>query len=355
MVAFTARKESKLVNSLKWEQDHLLLLDQTKLPETVIYLKCFNYESVITAIKTMVVRGAPAIGAAAAFAVVLAAQKIVQSPMSQRHRLLVEAAEQIAQARPTAVNLAWAVERMITKASQLESLSATEWLKSLEQEALAIAQEDITVNQQISLHGSALFTEPISLLTHCNAGALATVGIGTALGVVRQLQKENKLIQVYADETRPLLQGARLTSFELQQDGIPVTLITDNMAAWVMKQKKVQAVIVGADRIALNGDVANKIGTYGVALLAKAHDIPFYVAAPLSTFDFSMATGEEIPIEERRAEEVRSFAGSVSAPADINVYNPAFDVTPADLISGIITEVGVLKPPFSNSIAAIKK
>ncbi|MDY3974815.1 MAG: S-methyl-5-thioribose-1-phosphate isomerase, partial [Veillonella caviae] len=270
--------------------------------------------------------------------------------------LFLEFANELRATRPTAINLAWAIDRVVTNVVvPAESITAA--LSMIEAEAQAIEHEDLQLNIRMAKAGAELFEgqQHVRILTHCNAGALATAGIGTALGVVRELHKEGQLERVYADETRPLLQGARLTAFELHEDGIPVTLLTDNMAAYAMGQGLIDAVIVGADRITTKGDVANKIGTYGVALLAKAHNIPFYVAAPYSTFDFSLEEGSQIPIEMRAPEEVMNFGGTQTAPKGIEVLNPAFDVTPHELVTAIITEEGVLKPPFTESIGKLKK
>jgi len=337
-----------------WDETCLRLLNQTRLPGKVEYIECKDYKVVAEAIRRLEVRGAPAIGAAAAFAFVLGARQIASSKDDFWNELRI-VAEELRQTRPTAVNLFWAIDRMLSVASRYrDGSNMEELLTALEQEALAIAEEDKDVNSRISTYGAKLFAEPISVLTHCNAGALATVAFGTALGIIRQAWSEGKVTRVFADETRPLLQGARLTAWELMQENIPVTLITDNMAGWVMKNKMVQAVIVGADRITLNGDVANKIGTYSVAVLAREHGIPFYVAAPLSTFDFNMASGDDIPIEERNAAEVTTIAGVRVAPEGVDVFNPAFDVTPNKLVSAIITEYGVLRAPYREAIEKLK-
>ncbi|MDF2499882.1 MAG: Methylthioribose-phosphate isomerase [Anaerosporomusa subterranea] len=341
------------MKSIQWSNDCLCLLNQTALPGSLEYIDCRDHRRVGEAIKRLEVRGAPAIGAAAAFGLVLGARELAANGENLR-MLLPQVAEELLNTRPTAVNLSWALKRMM---AVLDSVSSdADIVVALEQEAVAIMEEDRQVNAAISRHGLELFEQPIqAILTHCNAGALATVEYGTALGVIRQAWANGKIGRVFADETRPLLQGARLTVWELMQDEIPVTLITDNMAGWVMKKQMVQAVIVGADRIALNGDVANKIGTYSVAVLAQKHNIPFYVAAPLSTFDFSLQTGDSIPIEERDSCEVAAFGGQVIAPAGVEVFNPAFDVTPHELITAIITEHGVLRPPFCTAIASIQK
>ncbi len=315
------------VEPIRWKGDRLELLDQRLLPEKTEYVVCRTAEDVARAIKDMVVRGAPAIGCAAAFGVVLG--KGSES-----------AYEALAKSRPTAVNLFWALERM-KKA------------KHLEQEALAIYHEDLAANREIGRIGAQLIRERARVMTHCNTGALATAGYGTALGVIRA--SKDKQISVIANETRPYLQGARLTAWELVQEGIPCTLITDSMAGHLMSQGEVDVVVVGADRIAANGDVVNKIGTYALAVLAKRHGIPFYVAAPLSTFDPKMADGAHIPIEERPADEVTGYRGARWAPQGVSVRNPAFDVTPAELVSGIVTERGIASPPYRESLAALQK
>lgn len=343
-----------LLQTMEWKNNSLFLLNQTLLPNSAEYIECHNYRRVAEAIKRLEVRGAPAIGAAAAFGFVLGAKELCNS---QDFWIgIEEVAEELRQTRPTAVNLFWAIERMLSVVNKSDKKSdLTDLVLKLEQEAIAIATEDREMNYKISQYGAQLFNKPVSILTHCNAGSLATAGLGTALGVIRQAFSEGKINRVYADETRPLLQGSRLTAWELMQENIPVTLITDNMAGWVMKKNMVQAVIVGADRITLNGDVANKIGTYSVAVLAKEHNIPFYVAAPISTFDFAMESGFDIPIEERSAREVANFAGIATAPEGVDVFNPAFDVTPNALVSAIITEYGVLKQPYNKEILKIQQ
>ena len=313
------------VEPIRWKGDRLELLDQRLLPEKTEYVTCRTAAEVAQAIRDMVVRGAPAIGCAAAFGVVLGKGK-------------KEAFELLAQSRPTAVNLFWALERM-RKA------------KDLNAEAEAIFEEDLAANQAMGKLGAVLIPERARVMTHCNTGALATAGYGTALGVIRASKDKN--ISVIANETRPYLQGARLTAWELVQEGIPCTLITDSMAGHLMSKGEVDVIVVGADRIAANGDVANKIGTYPLAVLAKRHGIPFYVAAPLSTFDPSIPDGSKIPIEERPAAEVTGYGSTRWAPQGVSVRNPAFDVTPAELITGIICEKGVAKPPYAESIAAL--
>jgi len=354
------------MRSIEWTGKELILLDQTKLPTEEVYIHCTDWREVAEAIKMLRVRGAPAIGVAAAYGLILAAKEVQATVIKQacpledraitEKSLFLEFANELRATRPTAINLAWAIDRVVTNVVvPAESITAA--LSMIEAEAQAIEHEDLQLNIRMAKAGAELFEgqQHVRILTHCNAGALATAGIGTALGVVRELHKEGQLERVYADETRPLLQGARLTAFELHEDGIPVTLLTDNMAAYAMGQGLIDAVIVGADRITTKGDVANKIGTYGVALLAKAHNIPFYVAAPYSTFDFSLEEGSQIPIEMRAPEEVMNFGGTQTAPKGIEVLNPAFDVTPHELVTAIITEEGVLKPPFTESIGKLKK
>ena len=342
-----------MVKTMEWQHDALEILDQTKLPVEISFIKCTTYLRVAEAIKRLEVRGAPAIGAAAGFAMVLGWQQLMRDDRADLQNFAAIRDELIA-ARPTAVNLAWAASRLYAKAEAMVGQSAEEIAAALEVLAQKIYADDIACNKKMGEYGAELLPPHTRILTHCNAGALATCGWGTALGVIRAAHAQGKIDMVYADETRPLLQGARLTVWELMQDNIPVTVITDNMAAWTMKQKGINAVVTGADRIALNGDTANKIGTYGVALAAKHHGIPFYIAAPVSTFDFNIATGADIPIEERSADEVRRLQGVVTAPQDAPAYNPAFDVTPAELIAGIITEYGVIKPPYLENIKKLQ-
>jgi methylthioribose-1-phosphate isomerase len=315
------------VQPIRWRGDRLELLDQRLLPDQAVYVTCRSAADVAAAIRDMVVRGAPAIGCAAAFGVVLS-------------RGSPESFEVLAKSRPTAVNLFWALERM-KKAQDLEA------------EAIAIYDEDLAANRAIGRLGAELIRERSRVMTHCNTGALATAGYGTALGVIRASKGKN--ISVIANETRPYLQGARLTAWELVQEGIPCTLITDSMAGHLMSKGEVDVVIVGADRVAANGDVANKIGTYPLAVLAKRHGIPFYVAAPLSTFDPKIPDGSHIPIEERPAAEVTGYRGTRWAPEGVSVRNPAFDVTPAELVTAIISEKGIASPPYRESIAALLK
>jgi methylthioribose-1-phosphate isomerase len=317
------------VQPILWQNNSLQLLDQRKLPREVVWVTCRDAHAVAVAIRDMVVRGAPAIGVAAAFGIALAAL---------RGDDVRAAADELRNARPTAVNLMWAVDRMMSAKGDLVA------------EAQRMFDEDVEANRRIGRFGAELLGREATVLTHCNAGALATAGYGTALGVIRAAAESGKRIAVFADETRPYLQGARLTAWELQQDGIDVTLITDNMAGHFFQQHRFDAVIVGADRIAANGDAANKIGTYTVAVLAHAHGVPFYVAAPVSTIDPATPNGQAIPIEERSAGEVTSIGGVAIAPEGVSVRHPAFDVTPASLITAIITDRGVLRPPYHQTI-----
>jgi len=335
-----------MIPTVEWKNDHVVILDQRVLPGEVRFLDCEKYEDVAEAIRNLSVRGAPAIGVTASLGIALGAK---QYPGADLQGFLVhmeQVCHTFASTRPTAVNLFWAVDRMKRTLASASVSTIQDMQKGLQEEALAVLDEDIRVNRELGKFGSAIIRDGDHILTHCNAGALATAGYGTALGVVRAAWEQGKQIRVYADETRPVLQGARLTAWELQQDGIPVTLITDNAAGALMKQHKIQCCVVGADRIAANGDVANKIGTYSVAVLAKAHGIPFYVAAPSSTIDMQTPDGEGIPIEERSPSEVTCLYGDRSiAPRGIDVWNPAFDVTPAELVTGIITERGIFAPP----------
>lgn len=346
-----------MIKTMDWRGNVLVLLDQTKLPDIIDFIACYDYRRVAQAIRSMEVRGAPAIGVAAAFAMVLGYKEIRMHGLSGTDVLkeLEVVKRELIATRPTAVNLAWAVNKIWDMAVRANINRTIDSVDVLESAAVKIYDDNISNNVKIGHFGADLLPANSTVLTHCNAGALATCGWGTALGVVRQGYADGKIKMVYADETRPLLQGARLTAWELEQDNIPVTLITDNMAAWTMKTKRIKAVIVGADRIALNGDVANKIGTYGVALAARALNIPFYVAAPSTTFDFKMSTGISIPIEERNGDEVRNFRGKTAAPENIQVFNPGFDITPHDLITGIITEYGVLMEPYEDMIRQLAR
>jgi methylthioribose-1-phosphate isomerase len=334
-----------MVPTVEWKDDTIRLLDQSRLPGAVEFLTCRTYQDVAAAIRQLKVRGAPAIGVTAALGIALGAQSVGATDYASFAKALRAVCDELAATRPTAVNLFWAIERMKQRLESLHDQPVSLIKPALLAEAQAILDEDVVLCKNMGRHGATLIHDGQTVLTHCNAGSLATAGYGTALGVIRAAWEQGKKIQVIADETRPVLQGARLTAWELMQDHIPVTLITDNMAGTLMRQGKIHLCIVGADRIAANGDVANKIGTYSVAVLAKAHNIPFYVAAPYSTIDLKTASGADIPIEQRSPAEVTTIHGSHPvAPDGVAVYNPAFDVTPAELITGIITERGVYKP-----------
>jgi methylthioribose-1-phosphate isomerase len=340
------------VKTIEWIDHKIKIIDQTRLPSEVVHLNLGGLEEVAEAIRNLRVRGAPAIGIAAAFGVVVAMQQFVGS----RQTFFTEldrAITVLRQTRPTAVNLAWALERVRHVAFAHREQQIDEIQRSLLDEAQRILQEDREICRAIGRHGAELIADSANLITHCNTGALATGDFGTALGALFTAHAQGKKLHVYVDETRPLLQGARLNMWELMQEGIPCTLICDNAAAFVMQRQKIDLCIVGADRIARNGDTANKIGTYSLAVSAQKHGIPFYVAAPISTFDFKIASGLEIPIEERPPEEVSNSFGYRAAPLHAAVYNPAFDVTPHQFISGIVCEKGVMRPPFEPSIHAL--
>jgi len=342
-----------MVKTIVWKDNQVVMIDQRKLPMRERYVVCKDYRSVIRAIKGLVIRGAPAIGVAAAMGVALGALKIRTTGMDHFKTRFDAICREMVAARPTAANLSWAVERMKQVADEAIQ-RGVKWAKSrLVEEARKILEEDITINQTIGRYGQRLLKDGTRVLTHCNAGALATGGYGTALGVVRAAVEAGKRIEVFADETRPFLQGARLTAWELKASGIPVTVITDNAAGYFMQQRKVDAVIVGADRIAANGDVAKKIGTYMVAVLARTHKIPFYVAAPMSTIDVSIKSGKEILIEQRDEKEVTHFQGRRTAPNGVAAGNPSFDVTPHRYVSAIITEKGIMIPPFKAKIRKV--
>ena len=332
-----------MVPTVEWKDGAVRLLDQSRLPGAVEFLDCRDYKAVADAIRTLKVRGAPAIGVTAAMGVALGAQAIRATDYPTFAQAVFTICDDLAATRPTAVNLFWALERMRRKLESVRAQPVSTIKQVLTSESQAILEEDIALCKTMGRHGADLIRDGQTVLTHCNAGSLATAGYGTALGVIRAACEQGKKINVIADETRPVLQGSRLTAWELMQDHIPVTLITDNMAGSLMRQGKIHLCVVGADRIAANGDVANKIGTYSVAVLAKAHNIPFYVAAPYSTIDLKTKSGADIPIEQRNPLEVTTIHGSHPvAPKGVAVYNPAFDVTPAELITGIITERGVL-------------
>ncbi len=333
--------------AIEYAGGRVIILDQRRLPGEVVFWECSTYPEVAEAIRSLAVRGAPAIGIAAAYGLVLAADSAPEGEDFWPY--LERAAGHLRKTRPTAVNLFWALDRMLQVGRSAGGKPAAVRAR-LTAEAAAIAGEDLEMNRLIGQHGSALIPDGARVLTHCNAGALATAGFGTALGVIRAAVGQGRKVEVFADETRPLLQGARLTAWELMQDGIPVTLVTDGMAGHLMRERRVDLVLVGADRIAANGDVANKIGTYGLAVLARAHGLPFYVAAPTSTVDMALDDGSRIVIEERAPEEVTSIGGVAVAPAGVKVYNPAFDVTPAELVTALITDWGILRPPLRDAL-----
>lgn len=341
-----------MIPTIEWNGKQIRMIDQRKIPGKIEWYTCKGYKDVIKAIEKMVIRGAPAIGVAAAMGLALGADSIRVKSLDAFRKRYKNMAEEMLKARPTAVNLKWAVDRMSLLTEKMVAGSVEEVKKALRRESEKILTEDIEINRKIAKNGQTLIPNKATILTHCNAGSLATGGYGTALGIVRAAREAHKMVEVLADETRPWFQGLRLTAFELMQDGIPVTVITDNAAGSFMRRKKVDLVVTGADRIAANGDVANKIGTYQVAVLAKAHKIPFYVAAPLSTIDVSMRSGEMIPMEERDPREISHFGNKAIGPSGVRAINPAFDITPNKYVSAIITEKGVIRPPFR---AEIKK
>ena len=339
-----------MVETIQWTPDGVVMIDQTKLPREEVYVTCTTYEEVADAIRTMVIRGAPAIGVAAAMGVALG---VLHADPARLDAEFERICATLAATRPTAVNLFWGIDRMKRVFTEVRAEPIQRIRERLIREAQQIRLEDIAINEAIGRNGADLVPDGKTVLTHCNAGALATAGYGTALGVVRAAVSSGKKIDVFADETRPFLQGARLTVWELQHDSIPATLITDNMAGHFLKSGRIGCVVVGADRIAANGDVANKIGTYSVAVLAKENGVPFYVAAPISTLDLALASGAEIPIEQRAANEVTHVFGVAVAPDGIPVENPAFDVTPSRYVTAIITERGVARAPFEASLRAL--
>jgi methylthioribose-1-phosphate isomerase len=339
--------------TIEWRDNKVVMIDQTRLPGEEVYNEYDDFRSVAEAIKGMVIRGAPAIGVAAAMGVALGARDIIADTHESFFRQLDNVCDILARTRPTAVNLFWAIERMKRTAEANRDKDLNSIRELLKAEAISIEQDDLRICRAIGKNGAALIREGATILTHCNAGGLATAGYGTALGVIRAAHEAGKKIQVFADETRPWLQGARLTAWELLKEEIPVTLIADNMAGFFMKRGEIDCVVVGADRIAANGDTANKIGTYSVAVLARENRIPFYVAAPVSTLDLTLKNGDEIPIEERHAHEVTHLQGLPVAPEGIKVRNPAFDVTPAKYITGIITEKGVVRGDFEKGLRAL--
>jgi len=340
------------MRTIFYEDGLVKMIDQTRLPAELVIHECGEVDCLIEAIQSLRVRGAPALGVAGAYGVVLAAQENLGLDISVFRSNVKKTSEKVSKARPTAVNLQWGVESQIGIIDGYDDASAT--LEGLIKNAERISSMDIRNNEAIGKHGSTLIGHGDGVLTHCNAGALACVDYGTALGVIRSAHSEGKGIHVYVDETRPLCQGSRLTAWEMVEEGIPATLITDNMAGFLMKQGKIQKIVVGADRIASNGDTANKIGTYSLSVLAKHHGIPMIIAAPTSTIDYQMESGDEIPIEERDGDEIRFWKGVQNSPLEVDVYNPAFDVTPNENITAIVTEKGVVRPPFKKGLKDIE-
>jgi methylthioribose-1-phosphate isomerase len=344
-----------MIQTLEWTDHGVRFIDQTKLPTEETYVTCTTHEQVADVIRTMVVRGAPAIGVAAAMGIALGVKNSKAENVGELKRELDQICEIIGETRPTAVNLFWAIRRMQEKFERVRIRPVAQIKQDLIEESKRMHAEDIAANQAMGRHGATLMPSEGGVLTHCNAGALATAGYGTALGVIRAAVEQGKKIHVYADETRPFLQGSRLTAWELMKDGIPTTVISDNMAGAMMLQDKIDAIVVGADRIAANGDVANKIGTYSVAVLAREHSIPFYVAAPISTIDFACPDGSRIPIEQRNPREVTHIGGRQMTPEGVSIENPAFDVTPAKYIRAIITERGIARSPFEESLRSLAR
>jgi methylthioribose-1-phosphate isomerase len=343
-------KNLDLLLTVSWQEDGVVLIDQTKLPNKLVYVKCTDYRQVADAIKKLVVRGAPAIGVTAAFGLALAAKASKAKHISELMTELDTAFKILQATRPTAVNLIWALERVMGKAKTAKTVDSAK--RALTEEARKMSEEDIRANRQMGANGARLFADGDVVLTHCNAGSLATVAYGTALGVIRSAQESGKRLSVIATETRPVMQGARLTAFELQHDGIDVSLIPDTAVGHMMAKGAIKRVIVGADRVLRTGHVFNKIGTYQVAILASRHKVPFYVAAPLSTFDFE-SSPKDVIIEERSSDEVTKVGRKRVAPKGVRIFNPAFDMTPPELITGIITEKGVLKPPFEKNLKSM--
>ncbi len=342
-----------VVRTIEWIDGKIRIIDQTKLPEKLIYLDIDRVEDLAEAIQRLKIRGAPAIGIAGAMGIALTAFHDESNNKKELYQNLKGAAERLRKTRPTAMNLFWALDRMEDVIHSVKNEPVEKIKEELIQEALSIFEEDRQVCRRIGQNGAALISQEATLLTHCNAGGLATADYGTALGVIYSAVKEGKKIKVYVDETRPLLQGSRLTAWELKEAGIPVTVICDSTAGFLMQQKKIDSIFVGADRIAANGDVANKVGTYTLAVLAQKNRVPFYVVAPISTFDLSLISGEHIPIEERSGDEVIRGFGIPTAPDGVQVYNPAFDITPHELIRAFVTERGILYPPYTESLLDI--
>ncbi len=346
-------KPMSQITPLQWNGDHVRMIDQRRLPNEEVYVNCYTAEDVFCAIKDMVIRGAPAIGVAAAMGVALHAKKSTASKINFFKEEILKTCDMLYEARPTAVNLRWGLEKMKLCLETFLDIPIEKLKLKLEAEAIRIYEEDIAINKKMGQNGKGFIKDHMNVLTHCNAGALATAGYGTALGVIRAAYEDGRKFHVYTSETRPYLQGLRLTSWELYKEGIPHTVITDNMAAWLMVQKKVDAIFVGADRIAQNGDTANKIGTYALAVLAKYHKVPLYVVAPTSTIDLQCPDGSQIPIEERDPKEVTHIKNIAVGLKDAKVYNPSFDVTPHELITAIVTEKGIVQPLEPQKIKAL--
>ncbi len=344
-----------MIDTIRWKDGFVEMVDQRKIPQKIVWYRCRSYKDVIEAIKKMVIRGAPAIGIAGGMALALGARAIRTDSKDRFFKRLNEIADQIIDARPTAVNLRWAVERLLRHAAEISKEELSYIKNALIDESIRLLKEDQEINREIGKNGLSLIPQKATILTHCNAGSLATGGYGTALGVIRAAKEAGKDIEVIADETRPFFQGLRLTAFELMEDKIPVSVIVDSAAGFMIRSGKVDLIITGADRITLNGDVANKIGTYQLAVLAKENGVPFYVAAPISTIDPGLRDGDSIPIEFRDPEEITHVAGKRMAPEDVSAYNPAFDITPSRYVSAIITEKGIIRPPFKRHIKKILK
>src|ERR1700692_481226 len=344
-----------MIHTLEWTNAGVVFIDQTKLPTEEVYVTCTTHQQVADVIRNMVVRGAPAIGVAAAMGIALGVKNSKAENGADLKKDFDQICEIIRQTRPPPVNLFWAIRRMTEKFESLRARPIAQIKQALIEEAQRMHAEDIAANQAMGRHGATLMPSSGGVLTHCNAGALATAGYGTALGVIRAAVEAGKKIHVYADETRPFLQGSRLTAWELMKDGIPTTVISDNMAGVMMQKEKIGAIVVGADRIAANGDVANKVGTYTVAVLAKENNIPFYVAAPMSTIDLQASDGSKIPIEQRNKREVTHIGGKQMTPDGVGIENPAFDVTPAKYVTAIITERGIARAPYNDSLESLHK
>ena len=347
-------KPVEVVKSIEWIDDHLRIIDQTYLPHREFFLDIFEVGRVWEAIRSLRVRGAPAIGIAAAYGVYLGVKELPEDSLQPFHTDVERISEYLATSRPTAVNLQWALDKAIKTAHDMQDQPVARRKKALLELAKSIHEEDKRVCAAIGGNGQELIPMNAQILTHCNTGSLATGQYGTALSMIYHAHLQKKKIHTWVDETRPLLQGSRLTAWELEKTGVPHHLITDSMAAWVMKEKKIDLVVVGADRVARNGDTANKIGTYALAILAKHHNIPFYVAAPLSSIDFGMESGEKIPIEERDSDEIRFIGKQQATPKETPVYNPAFDVTPHELVTAFVTERGIIRPDFATNLEKIR-